>query len=536
MSIQRLSRLIQAIRDHGRFDHPVERFELLETHLSYVLLTGCFAYKFKKPLRLSFVDFSDLAKRKHACDEELRLNRRLAPAMYLDVIAITGSDAAPTIGGAGRAIEYCVKMRQFDQRSMLDQALEHGQVSAAHFDALAVTVAQFHLGIATANASSPYGTAEQVGRYAMENFTEIGTDIGNDAESTALSELRAWTAAQLTRLRPLMIERKAKGFVRECHGDMHVSNMVLIEDRIVVFDCIEFNPDLYWIDVISEIAFLLMDLDLRDRPDLAHRFLNLYLEVTGDYGALALLAFYKTYRSIVRAKVAAIGLRQASRRRRSDAAAAVRFSSHIALASGYAVARRGARLLITHGLSGSGKTFGTEPLVERFGCVRLRSDVERKRLNGLTRDTRSGSRLGGDLYRAEMTAQTYHRLHELAHQVLAAGFSVIVDATFLKRAQRETFRRLAQKMDVPFRTLSFSASPERLSRRILEREQRGTDASEAGLAVLQAQLQLAEPLGIDELADAFCLDTEHGADLRPVIAFMTPRLSRETAGAEPAAP
>jgi hypothetical protein len=227
--------------------------------------------------------------------------------------------------------------------------------------------------------------------------------------------------------------RKLTGYIRECHGDMHLGNMVLVDDRVVIFDGIEFNDAFRWIDVASDVAFLIMDLEDRGRPDFAHRFLNGYLEATGDYGMLRLLPFYLTYRALVRAKVAGIRLGQSSLSAEETAQAHEEFVSYLDLAERYTRPWR-PRLFITHGVSGSGKTRHTQPLVEAIGAIRLRSDVERKRLFGLAPLEKSSGQRARDLYTAEATQRTYASLAQQAAGVLQAGFPVVVDATFLRRA------------------------------------------------------------------------------------------------------
>jgi aminoglycoside phosphotransferase family enzyme/predicted kinase len=511
----RLHTLITSLQSPARFDHPVERFEVIETHISIVLLTGPYAYKFKKPVNLGFLDFSTLEKRKFYCEEELRLNRRLAPELYLDVLPVTGTPEDPWFEGNGPAVEYCVRMRQFPQEAQLDRVLARGELTRQHIDDLALQVAAFHQKIARAAPETPFGTPAQIGKYALENFDQIqkmGTDHDFPATPSGnlpltkeivvcphFLELRHWTTAQLTLLEPLLQKRKQDGWVRECHGDMHLTNMALLDGRIVLFDCIEFNPALYWIDVQSEVAFLLMDLDCRGRSDLAHRFLNRYLEGTGDYEGVALLDFYRTYRSMVRAKVACLQYQQVPPDAKEREDLLHRFQHHVELAWRYTEKHPAPTLTITHGLSGSGKTWFTERLVEREGAIRIRSDVERKRLAGFDAMAQSRSGLDEGLYHSDMTARTYDRLLVLARDILQSGFPVIVDATFLKRPQREAFRQLAQELTLPFRILDFQASKTTLQERIMRRQTLGLDASEATLTVLEHQLQTLESLAPEEM-------------------------------------
>jgi aminoglycoside phosphotransferase family enzyme/predicted kinase len=514
----RLHRLILALETDAEFGHPVERFEILQTHISCVLLTGPFAYKFKKPVDFGFLDFSTLVRRGFFCEEELRLNRRLAPGLYLEVLPITGSEDSPQFGGTGPAIEYCLKMRQFPQEAQLDRVLARGTLTKDHIDDLALQVANFHASIAVAGPEMPFGAPAQIRQYTLENFEQIGMGPEELNARDQLDALRTWTVAKLNKLEDSFTERQQHGYVRECHGDMHLTNMALLDASIVIYDCIEFNEALRWNDVVSEIAFLLMDLDHRQRPDLARRFLNRYLERSGDYAGLRLLDFYRAYRSLVRAKVAYLQCRQLQSASPERANTVQRFLEHVVLAERYTKPITIPPLIITHGLPGSGKSWLTEQLVDAMGAIRIRSDVERKRLEGLRPEARTQSGVGADLYRQAMTERTYQRLRDLARDILASGFPVIVDATFLKHDQRAAFQKLAQAVNAPFRILDCRASVAALRERIRSREAARVDASEAGLAVLEYQLAASEGLTSDESAWTITVDTEQVPDLAELAA------------------
>lgn len=508
--------LVKALCDPARYAYPVQAIELLETHISYVILTGPFAYKIKKPVDLQFLDFSTLEKRRHYCHEEVRLNRRTAPQLYLDVTPITGSVGAPVLGGPGPAIEYAVRMRQFPQDVLLDRLLAQGAVHPSHIDGLARQVAEFHARIAVADAASPFGTPERVHQPAQENFRQIGERIRTPEDRAVLAQLQAWTEHEhAARLQDFQ-RRKERGFIRECHGDMHAGNMVLLDDRITVFDCIEFSENLRWIDVMNEAAFLVMDLTDRGRPDLAHRFLNAYLESTGDYAGLRVLRYYLVYRALVRAKVAAIRLQQEGIDPDSRERMWAQFRGYLRLAQRYTEAPA-PLLAITCGLSGSGKTVITQPLLEALGAIRLRSDIVRKTLFGLAPEARSGSGLSSGLYAPDASARTYQTLAQLAHTVVSAGYSAILDATFLKRAQRDVIRHLAADLGVPFRILCFTAPEDMLRARILQRAAEARDASEANLAVLENQIRNVEPLAPDELPYAITIPSDQPLETTRIV-------------------
>ena len=499
--------LIQALTERSVYEHPTTEIAVLQTHISWVVLTGPYAYKIKKPVNLGFVDFSTLAKRYFFCQEELRLNRRLAPQLYLDVMALYGTPERPRWHGPGAPIEYAVKMTQFAQDTLLSHLVEAGTLHAAHIDVLAHEVSAFHARIATADPLSHFGTPEAVYQPVQENFQHLFDTLDDPARQAHARGLEAWCQRTFAARLSDVIARKQDGFVRECHGDMHLGNMLLLDDAVIIFDCLEFNDALRWIDVASEVAFLTMDLEDRGRPDLAHRFLNGYLEATGDYGLLRLLPFYLTYRATVRAKVAGIRLGQSDLAPEEAAQARQAFGSYLDLAARYTRPSR-PRLWITHGLSGSGKTSHTQRLVEATGAIRLRSDVERKRLFGLAPLERSTGRSGLDLYAPDITQRTYAHLAHQAARIIEAGCTALVDATFLKRAQRDALRRLAAQLGVPFTILAFHADAETLRRRVAQRSTQGADASEADLAVLHEQFAALEPLTASEQVYALTIDTD----------------------------
>jgi len=511
-----LDPLIEGLCHPWAYSHPVRDLRVVETHISWVLLTGDFAYKIKKPLDLGFLDFSTLEKRRFFCEEEVRLNRRLAPALYLDAVPITNADGAPRMGGAGPAVEYAVRMRQFPDEARLDHVLARGELGPEHVDQLAAHIAAFHAALPPAGPEVPFGTPENVAQYARQNFCQIRTRLAQSRDLSRLLELETWTERELIERASQITTRRRQGSVRECHGDLHLANMALLAGRVEVFDCIEFNPELRWIDVMSEAAFTVMDLEDRDRRDLANRFLNGYLEAGGDYGGLDVLRFYLVYRALVRAKVSAIRMAQAELPDADRAKALAQCRDYLALGGAFTRSGQPA-LLITHGPSGAGKTTLTTPLVENLGALRLRSDVERKRLFGLAPGARTASGIGEGIYGLEADGRTYGRLAELAGTVIQAGYPVIVDATFLKRKRREAFRQLAQRCNTPFAILDFRAPGDTLRERVSLRQAAGRDPSEAGIEVLQRQQATAEPLDRDELGETIPIDSTRPQTLEKVL-------------------
>lgn len=498
--------LIRALRDPARYGHPADEIQLIETHISWVLLSGAYAYKIKKAVNLGFLDFSTLEKRRFCCEEELRLNRRLAPQLYLEVLAISGTAAEPVLNGTGPAIEYAVRMQRFPQEALLDHLLAAGELPASGIDAVAHEVAHFHETIASTSLPPDLGAPEAVQQPVEENFAQLAACANRQLDETLLETVQRWSKEEFERCRATFAMRRENGFVRECHGDLHLGNMAWLDGHPTLFDCIEFNPSLRWIDVMSDAAFVVMDLHDRGRPELARRFLDSYLEQTGDFGGLRVLPYYLAYRAVVRAKVAGIRASQPGLTAAQTRASWRQATDYLNLAARFTFLAR-PWLLITHGLSGSGKTTATQYLLEQTGAIRLRSDVERKRLFGLAANARSQSGLNTGLYTPDAHLRTYQRLKELAQGILLAGFPVIVDAAFLKRGERDAFRLLAGELGIPFLLLELHAGEQVLRQRIRQREKHGSDASEATLQALEQQLRGGEIITPEERAWTVTLDS-----------------------------
>lgn len=456
--------------------------QVIETHISWVLLAPELAYKLKKPVRLPFVDYSTLAQRKHFCEEEVRLNRRLAPSLYLGVSRVSGTPRQPALDGAGDTLDYAVRMRRFPDGALFSEQLEAGTLDAQAIDRFALQLGRFHAA-APRTTAAPGGEPGLLPRRALAALDGARPVLGEEA----FAALRAWIPAEWDRVAPLYASRLAAGFVREGHGDLHLANIVRLGEDIAAFDCIEFDAALRWIDVLDDAAFAFMDLVARGRADLGWRFLNGWLEHTGDYQGLPLLRFYTLARALVRAQVEHL---------RAPGCPAARRYAHSALAWSQPPAPR---LYFTHGLPGSGKTFVSQRLLEREGAIRIRSDVERKRLHGLQALDDSRAR-GVALYTPDVTARTYLRLLQLAEGALRAGFPVVLDAAFLRHDERQAARDLAARLGLPCAIVACEAPLAVLKERLQAR--RG-DASEADVAVLERLRTAAEPLRADELAGAY---------------------------------
>lgn len=498
-----MTRLITALSDPEAWPHAIDHVEVIETHISWVLLAGDYAYKIKKPVVLPFLDFGTLAARHRHCRDELRLNRRFAPQVYLDVVPITGSSESPRVDGEGTPIEYAVKMRRFEQGALFNRLLEDGVLEPALIDRLAERIAVFHVQT-PAITDAGFGTPNKVLQPVLDNFSEM-LPHADSRRCAALQTLETWTRSAFARLEAFFAARHRDGYVRECHGDLHLRNVVLIDGQPVPFDCIEFSAELRCIDVISEAAFLVMDLLDRDRPDLGYRFLDRYLAETGDYPGITGLRFYLVYRALVRAKVHDLRSRQAA----DDPHESLRLRSaadhYVTLATDISQSATPA-LILMHGFSGAGKSRVAAALVEALGGIRVRSDIERKRLFGLGAGARTGSGVDAGIYSRRAGAQTYERLAELAGKILEAGYPVILDAAFLTRVQREPMYELANTLGNPVRIVDCTADATTLRERVAARAAQGGDASEATLEVLEHQMALHEPLSSTEQARTVLCD------------------------------
>ena len=488
--------LVKGLLDPACYDHPVGQVELIETHISWVFLAGDFAYKLKKALDLGFLDFSTLARRKFFCAEELRLNRRFAADLYLEVITVGGDPANPRLRGEP-VLDYLVKMKRFDQRQQLDRMLADGLLNASQLQSFAEKIAAVHRTAEVAAATDPQATVAAVIGPALENFAQLQTVPAARQLAGQIDRIEAWTRQTGAQLQSRFVARRAAGYVRECHGDLHLRNMAWLHGEPILFDCIEFSEELRWIDTISDIAFLVMDLDDRHEEELGWRFFDSYLQNSGDFGGLSLLRYYLVYRAMVRAKVSGLQLAQATTLAEEQGEGLARFASYVDLAETYIASPR-PELILTHGLSGSGKTFFVNQLAPKIKAVVLHSDVERKRLRWLESAAANSSPPGGGRYTPAARQQVYQHLHRLAGEILTAGFKVIVDATFLQRADRQLLLDLAVTCRVPVRILDFTVPVALLRERLRARAAVPGELSEADEAVLEFQLAHAEPLSAAE--------------------------------------
>jgi hypothetical protein len=508
----RLAGLLRA----DAYPHPVSEVRLLQTHMSWVLLAGDYAYKIKRPVFYPFVDFRDPAARAHFCHEELRLNRRFAPELYLSVEPVCERDGSAVMGGAGVPLEHAVRMRRFDGSQELDQLVLAGAVDPGELRAFGAALAMRHEQLDVDARTAACEVVSRTGEVLQTNLRELGSvaasaalELGLDAVGSALDRVLLEAIGSLS-------TRALGSRIRECHGDLHLSNIVRIGGVLVPFDCLEFDPRLRWIDVADEVAFLYADLWAYGREDLARGFLAGYVETSGDYNLCRVLDLFIAHRALVRAKV--LLLRSLEDAGPVRALSRQRSAGYVAVASA-ALRRRQGRLVLMSGLSGSGKSWLATRAAAAAGALLVRSDVERKRLAGLKGLADSGSPLEGGIYTPRATGQTYGRLLRCAEDVVVGGRVAIVDATFLRREQREPFARLARECGIECLLVECVAPEAVIEARIRDRQAAGGDPSEAGLDVLGLQRRIAEPVAEAEGIRVLRIDTSLADPLAQTLAL-----------------
>jgi len=435
------------------------------------------------------------------------------------VVKVTGSEQTPVINGEGECLEYAVKMQRFSRNQELGLLLRQQLVANEKFWTFSVDLAHFHEMAEVADKHSRFATLDALKQSEMENFTHVSRNLNSPELLKRVEILKHWTEASLAAKVELFDKRRQQGRVRECHGDLHLGNLVMLKQKIVPFDCLEFNEDFRWIDVASEIAFLLMDLKANGFDEYARVVLNGYLEASADFELVQLLRHYTVYRAMVRAKVAC--LRDAQTDEQSDLDAEL--LKYLELAEQSEKRPFQGRIILTHGFSGCGKTWLSKQLLEVAELILIRSDIVRKSLHKLETDKPAGSGVGQGHYAAAARDEVYRVLLEHTESVVNAGYPVIVDATFLNKKQRMEFRNLSEDCGVPFQILDIKASRDVLESRIIAREEQGRDASEADLSVLAYQLKTAEPFATDEEPFVVEVNAEQQID-RPGLVLLAQQL------------
>ncbi|WP_176053454.1 bifunctional aminoglycoside phosphotransferase/ATP-binding protein [Paraburkholderia caribensis] len=479
------------------YAHPAGRIIRIETHISIVYLAGRFAYKIIKPVAPGFADFTAPEARRGCCEAQVRLNRPLAQGLYLGVLPIKRRGRTLTLESGGRTVEHAVKMRRFDESGLFSSLARSGALSPHDVDRAAHRLAAWHRHAPRDAPLARYGSAALL----KAQVDAVNASLQAGCNEPALREIAAWCKQQLAQRAGAINRRRADGFVRACHGDLHLDNVMRWRGEVSMFDCIDFDDALRWIDIANDIAFLVMDLRARAGTRLSNRLLNRWLEATGDYAALDLMPLYVAYRALVRALVAYLYSKNGLH---PKAAAAARDAARYMDIAAAESKNPPPVLLLCHGFSGSGKSVASQALAESSGAVCLSSDVERKRLESTPAAT---TRLDATHYTQVARHAVYNHLIGLATSVLQAGYSVIVDATFLERRHRSAFFSLGERLGVPTRVLDFHAAPDILAERIVTRQRNRRDASDADTSTLSLQLATAEPLTSAETAQTFAFDT-----------------------------
>ena len=489
------SSLIKNLLSSRAYNHPTLQLGLIETHVSWVILTGKYAYKIKKPVDFGFLDFSTLKKRKYFCEEELRLGQLFAPEIYLAVVPITGTIEQPEVNGdTGPILEYAIKMCEFSQDNLLSTLLKQGKLNASLIGQLGQLIAEFHKKTPIAPKNSRFGLPHEVHAPTQQNFEQIIPLLSNSNDIAQIEKLERWANEQFTMHQKLFDKRKAQGFIRDCHGDLHLANIILYHDKLVLFDRLEFNEDLRWTDVIADLAFLAMDLAGKKQPKLANQLINTYLQFTGDYEGLNLLAYYLSYRAVVRAKIALFRLNQKDLNDKETLDIRNDYYNFINLAEFYTLSKK-PNLIIMHGLAGSGKSTIAKKIAIECGAIQISSDIIRKQLFSIPLFENSNSTPYGGIYTPQSTEKTYNKLLNLAKISIKAGFTVIIDATFLLHSQRLMFYNLAKFLKIPFYILHCQTNDLKIIQRIKKRNVRNNNKiSEANSTILEHQKKLVEPL------------------------------------------
>lgn len=453
--------------------------QLIQTHISYVLLTGEFAYKIKKPLNFGFLDYSTLAARQHFCAEELRLNQRGAAEIYLEVVPITQADDRYQLAGSGEVVEYAVKMRQFPQETLLTNLFDRGELTEALVQELARVIADFHGKTVTNDYIRSFGAVSQVRQAFDENFEQTQQYIGGPQTQQQFDETQAYCNRFFTEQEDLFQQRIQSDRIRECHGDIHLRNICYWQGKLLLFDCIEFNEPFRFVDVMYDVAYIVMDLEARQRPDLSNLFLNTYVELTGDWEGLQVLPIYLSRQTYVRAKVTSFLLNDPGVPEAEKQAAQETAALYYRMSWECSQFRSG-QLTMMAGLSGSGKSTMARQLARSTGAIQIRSDAVRKHLGGVPLYDQGGS----ELYTAEMTQNTYNRLLDLGLKLAKQGYSVILDAKYDRQSLRQAVIEQATTANIPLQILHCDAPIEVLQERV---QQRRGDIADATVTVLAAQ-------------------------------------------------
>ncbi len=501
--------ILQAMGDPGFYPDSPSAVTVRETHISTLFLTDDYVYKVKKPVDFGFLDFTTLSARHFFCEQEVRLNRRLSPGVYLGVVAIHQDDRGIHLEPSGDVVEYAVKMRRIPEERMMDVLLARGEIDAGIIRQIALQLVGFHSRARTDREVSLYGTVARVAKNTEENFRQTEAFIGRTVHRDRFERITAFTRGFLERRRPLLRKRTAEKRIRDCHGDIRMEHICIV-DPIVIFDCIEFNRRFRYTDVAADVAFLAMDLDFHDRPDFSRALVQTYVEYTQDVDLLKVIRFYKCYRAYVRGKVESFQAMGDTVRPEVAEDHLSRAKHYFALAHAYSEPRP--YLVIMSGLTGTGKTRVAEALASELDMALFQSDRIRKEICGLPPKDHRFEAFGEGIYSKETSRKIYELLLSKAEEALRQGRPVILDATYLKRGERDAARELAEKHRVPFFILEVTCPEDQVKKRLSNRIREVGAISDGRWEIYVAQKNIKEPITGIASERHFVVDTSGKED------------------------
>lgn len=500
-----LSNIIEQLSCSTFYPHPVEVITTIETHISIVFLTGEFAYKLKKPVNFGFLDFSSIEKRKHFCQLEVSLNRRTAPHLYLDVLPVYQYNGQLTLNKrsaldpqAQNPVDYLIKMQQFDPNKVLGRYLIDQHLNQTQVNLLITNLTQLHDQAQVADSKTIYGTPQSVLQPMLDNFAPLMQSFTHPEARYRLQQLIDWTKFTHKQLHEQLIARKQNGYIRACHGDLHLDNITLINEQPMLFDGIEFNEQFRWIDTLSDLAFFAIDCDYRQQIALRRQVINGYFNHTGDYASMTLFNFYQVYRAMVRAKITLLRHHQLPATHPDHAESWQRCLDYFTQAQNYAYGNHQPQIVLMQGVSGSGKSYYAKQMLNHMDAIILSSDIERKRLFNFAPNQRPTEIQRNALYSPSMSAKTYETLLQQSRQLLQSGYSVIVDATFLKQTHRLPFQQLANQLKCGYKVASIQFNYDLVQQNLQQREQDFANPSDATLDIMHLQTKQLEPILANE--------------------------------------
>jgi aminoglycoside phosphotransferase family enzyme/predicted kinase len=490
--------LFKNLKDPSTYGSNVNSVNVLQTHISYVALTGKFAYKIKKPVNFGFLNFSTLKKRKFFCEEEIRLNRRLCPEIYLDVVPITTRNDHLEINGNGKTVDYAVKMKEFPQENIMTNLLKKNKLDEETFEEIAEILVKFYKSDKNTNEISQYGTAELFKKNTDENFEQTESLIGITIDKEVFDFIKTSTNLFLEKNKDLFEKRIKNGFIHDCHGDLHTGNIVILDGKICIFDCIEFNKRFRFSDVASDIGFLAMDLDFLGYPYYSSYLIEQYVEKSKDTGIFDVLNFYKCYRAYVRGKVAGFKLNDSNIKESEKQEIIKNATKYFDLAKYYAslfsfkLKQEKPVLFITSGLTGTGKTTVARKIAVDYSAYVVDTDSVRKEIQGIDKFEKHHDEYNTGLYSPEKMAYTYERVFEKAGKLLKNKRNVVLDATFKTKELRDKAKALAKKTNVFFLVLH-SVCPEEVVKKYLDERVKKKSVSDGRWEIYVKQKDSFEP-------------------------------------------